>query len=99
MKPIVKIICCGAILIWAHSAIASEENAESISPSMAGAIKVYPVKKMDQAGVEKRLEDRAVRTKARTEQARKSKLTQDQRDASVTGQAVGPDDGQSAQGQ
>ncbi len=75
MKTIAKYICCGIALAWFHGAIAYEEttgqdNAVPTPPAPRIAVKPYH-DKVSRTKVEKRIEDKAVRTRKRVAEAEK----------------------------
>lgn len=78
MKSIVKIISLAVALMWISSAIAETGTASSSSGAAEAATETSKVplvakpENVDRARVEKRLSDRAVRTKKRTAVAEKA---------------------------
>lgn len=72
MKTIAKILCCSVMVAWVHSATAAQgpnsgDSAEATRQKSKAALDV----RHDRKTVIKRAEDRAARTKARSDTARK----------------------------
>lgn len=66
MKPIAKILCCGLMLAWVHSAMAATTPpAPKKKPHMTNS-------SHDRKSVEKRLENKGLMAKKRADEAKKA---------------------------